>query len=132
MFERSRSTGYTLVELMIFIIAIALVLAALGSLSGGCGPVNTVKSVISRYAIEGTVVALPGSKMRMGEGTEAKFAVNLETDEGPKIVNCTSTQCSTLQPGQRVLFSCFEEVHITEPNEEEYRFDKLLASAPPK
>lgn len=99
----------------------------LALLLGGCDTWNAGKSYVARYDVTGTVRGT-GSKPFASEGG-TKFSVNLDTDAGPKIVNCTSTQCGSLLPGQRVLFSCFEEAHFMEPNEEECRFDKLLPTA---
>ncbi len=126
--RRPLRKGLSLVELMLGLAVVAVFVALAGSaLGGGCGPVNTVKSVTSRYDVVGTVQGQVGSKMfAAGEGGETKFSVKIKTDSGPKVVNCTSTQCGTLADGDRVQFSCFLEEHFSEPDEEECRFDKLL------
>jgi len=124
MFSFTSRRGASLVELMI---GVAIIVIALMICSGGI--INGPRSVVSRYEVIGTVVGETGTKIKIGEGQEAKFSVNISTESGPKIVNCTSTQCAALQEGQRVQFSCYEEFHLTEPNEEECRFDKLLPAA---
>lgn len=119
-FSSSRRGQGTLKAIIgLLALAAAAVIVVISLMNGG-------KSIISRYDVEGTVTTAPGVKQKFGEGSEAKFAINLETASGPVIVNCTSTQCSSLAVGQRVRLSCYEETHISAPNEEECRFDKLL------
>lgn len=103
----------------------------LGAVPAGC--INTCNSVANRYTVEGTVTGEVGSKLNLTSGENGssgttKYSVPLETATGPKIVNCTSTQCAALQEGQRVELSCYEEFHFTVPNEEECRFTRLLPS----
>lgn len=114
-------------SLMELMIGVAIIGIAIMPFSGSI--INGPRSVFSRYDVSGIVTAEPGIKIKTGEGAESKYAINLDTTSGPKIVNCTSTQCSTLQIGQRVSLSCYEELHLSEPNEEECRFDKLLPAA---
>ena len=96
---------------------------------------NGWASTMSRYDITGTVNAPVAGKLKLaeGQGTE-KFAVSLTDAQGSRlggadlILNCASTQCSSLQPGHRVQLDCFTEWHFWSPDEEECRFARLLPS----
>lgn len=125
---RVSRSGFSLVELVIVVAIVGILIAIIGgSLGGGCAPVNSVKSVAARYDVVGTVQGQVGTKMFGGDQSgQTKYSVKLQTDTGPTIVNCTSTQCSSLGDGDRVKLSCFNEVHVGEPNEVECRFDSLL------
>ncbi len=125
--------GLSLVELMIGVAIVGILFAIIGGAVGGsCAPVSGVNSLANRYEVQGVLKAPPGSKQRFGGGEagETKYSLNLSTDAGPKIVNCTSTQCASLAVGDSVALSCYTEVHISEPNEEECRFDRLLPAPP--
>lgn len=91
-----------------------------------CG-INPMKSVFMRYEVQGEVLDAPNGKTfgNAKSGITTKFAVRLETDDGERIVNCTSTQCASLAVGDEVVLSCYVEWHLAEPNEEECRFDRL-------
>lgn len=115
--RRGESSIQAILALLVLLFLAGFIL--LGLMNGG-------KSLISRYDVVGTVTAAPGVKLKLGEGQETKFGISLDTESGPKIVNCTSTQCSSFAIGQRVKLSCYEETHVSEPNEEECRFDRLL------
>ena len=109
------------------IIALVVVLLVMTT-AGGWGFMNNkVRSTIGRYSLVADVLAVPTSKFGVEGQRGTKFAVNLRLDDGTEtIVNCDSTQCSVLQPGQRVDLSCFSEWHLWQPNEVECRFDRLL------
>ncbi len=93
------------------------------SLVTGC---NGFNSLFGRYEVRGTVTAAPQSKTTGGEnGLSTKFSIRLKTPEGERIINCSSTQCASLSPQDSVTLSCFEEWHLSSPNEEECRFVQL-------
>lgn len=124
--------GFTLVEIMIIaaVIAVfgAIIVSALG---GSCSSVNSVKSITSRYDVVGLVTAEPRGKVMGGNAStlgQSKFALSLKNADGRTIVNCDSTQCAELQKGDCVQLSCFNEVHIGEPNEVECRYAALLSA----
>lgn len=103
-----------------------LVIAAVVALAVLCG-INPAKAVFMRYEIQGEVLDAPKGKT-FGDaesGITTKFSVRLQTEGGERIVNCTSTQCASLAPGDNVVLSCYVEWHLAEPNEEECRFDRL-------
>ncbi len=95
---------------------------------------NGLRSTIGRSHLVGDVTAVPAAKFGPGivgspsaGANFTKFAVNLRLDDGTEtIINCSSTQCAVLQPGQRVELSCYNERHWWEPNEVECRYSKLL------
>ncbi|HRH32303.1 MAG TPA: hypothetical protein PLK06_03170 [bacterium] len=89
--------------------------------------INPVKAFFMRYEVQGRVLDAPKGKTfgNAESGITTKFSVRLQTEGGEQIVNCTSTQCASLAPGDKVVLSCFVEWHLAEPNEEECRFDRL-------
>jgi hypothetical protein len=94
--------------------------------------VNVWNETMERYDVTGTVQAVPTSRMRISgdaqrvRGAE-KYAIFLED----RIVNCSSTQCGALVPGQRVVLSCYSEWHLWTPDEVECRFAGLMAWTTP-
>ncbi len=118
-----------------FIVGGGVILAGLGIVAMlATGSCNAYNGTLARYDVTGEVKAPPQGKTFGGGDTKltTKFSIRLQTEQGEVIVNCDSTQCASLNPGDNVLLSCFEEWHLTEPNEQECRFDKLLSGADPE
>lgn len=123
------SYGYGRVDPEVwFFVGTAVLVLGLGAVA--IGP-NCYRSTMARYDVSATVVKSPEAKIRLSSegGGDSKFSVTVvaKDDTGchKKIVNCTSTQCASLAAGDGVAFSCFDEWHWFEPNEEECRFEKL-------
>lgn len=92
------------------------------------GTNNYYNKFFGRYSVIGTVDAIPEGKVYNNgqRSVTEKYGVALNTDQGPRIVNCDSTQCGSLRAGRRVELRCYREWHLTMPTEEECRFKQLL------
>ena len=117
------------------ILAIVGFLICITTIACGFNGINQYRSIADRYDVTGTVSSEISGKSFIQDGQSySKFSVPLEdisSDRGSefggskRILNCTSTQCASLDIGQRVTLSCYEQWHAFIPNEEECRFARL-------
>ena len=98
--------------LAVIVIAVMLVpLAIFGT--------NSFNYMANRHVVTGVVEAPVTSKMRISGSSDSisgseKYAVRIDGS----IYNCTNTQCSQLQVGDRVQLSCYKVWHLFTPDEQ--------------
>lgn len=87
---------------------------------------NVKSSIFNRYDLVGTVDSPIGTKFTVSENSgTSKASFALQTAADKVIVNCNSTQCFSLQEGEHVVLSCYDEWHPFQPYEIECRFKSL-------
>jgi prepilin-type N-terminal cleavage/methylation domain-containing protein len=117
--------GFTLVELMIVIAIIAMIGALIGAVLGpGCS------DLVYPRGVHGEVIRIASRQAAADQGMEEKFALELTNvtmadaevrrsageSDGSLLVECLSTRCAVLRPGDRVELECNRKVRWTEPN----------------
>ncbi|MDQ5952533.1 MAG: hypothetical protein QG626_662 [Patescibacteria group bacterium] len=89
--------------------------------------INPIRAAFLRYEVQGEVLDAPKGKTfgNAASGITTEFSVRLRIGDEERIVNCASTPCASLTPGDNVVLSCFEEWYLSAPNEEECQYDRL-------
>lgn len=130
--------GFTLLELLIGVIILGIVLVGAGALFGGCGSDWTY----SRQ-VEGKIATQPASrfgKINPGSegGNQQKFSIKLhpakadskvvEVAGGPSgvVVECLSTRCAQVEPGECHRFQCKHLSRWGEPDVISCKHDKEI------
>lgn len=129
--------GFTLVELMGVIAVIAIIGALIGTVLGpGCS------DLVYPRDVHGEVARTASRQAVAGQGMEEKFALELTNvtmadavvrrtagePDGSLLVECLSTRCAVLRPGDRVELECNRKVRWFEPNVVQCKLERVQSA----